>query len=371
MDDILDSPSGENDQPVSEAPDGENDQPVSEAPDGENDQPVSEAPDGEKKDDARDSERRVVSRRPAKRTRSKKPKRTTRSRTTPVEEKREEPEPDATEDAGQSTEKTADVPEKRVVSRRPVKRSRGPTKSTKRTTRGKAEDKQQSQSEKEAETTVEPVEAAAPVAAPPEPANAMESAEEPVAETTEAAAASPPDAGAGAPAETPAERTQEPPARGASQEHRRTRRRRQPRRQNEGGGPAESRERAERIPQSVVDILTDTWTEEKARKYLSEGFLATLSTPLVSREKVEEIDDEALRDRLKVVRRVLADECMVEDDASDLILLDMVMNALADRLEVYRLTAADASPEKLVQILQLRYNADRRLIDTMTALKNA
>ncbi len=355
MDDILDSPSEENDQPV------------------------LDAQEGEKKDDAKDSERQVVSRRPAKRTRSssKKPKRTTRSRTTPVEEKREEPEADAPEDAGQSTEKTADDSGKLVVSRRPVKRSRGPTKSTKRTTRGKAEDKQQSQSEKEAETTVEPVEpvepaeAAAPVAAPPEPANARESAEEPVAETTEAAAASPPDAGADAPAETPAERTQEPPARGASQEHRRTRRRRQPRRQNEGGGPAESRERAERIPQSVVDILTDTWTEEKARKYLSEGFLATLSTPLVSRDKVEEIDNEALRDRLNVVRRVLADECMVEDDASDLILLDMVMNALADRLEVYRLTAADASPEKLVQILQLRYNVDRRLIDTLTALKNA
>jgi hypothetical protein len=120
-----------------------------------------------------------------------------------------------------------------------------------------------------------------------------------------------------------------------------------------------------------VEILTDTWTDEKARKYLSEGFLATLSTPLVSRDKVEEIDEEALRDRLKVVRRVLADECMVEDDASDVILLDMVMNALADRLEVYRLTAKDASPETLVQIVQLRYNADRRLIDTVTALKNA
>ena len=92
---------------------------------------------------------------------------------------------------------------------------------------------------------------------------------------------------------------------------------------------------------------------------------------MVSRGKVEEIDEEALRERLKVIRRVLADECMVEDDASDLILLDMVMNALADRLEVYRLTSRGASPEKLVQILELRYNADRRLIEAVTALKNA
>jgi hypothetical protein len=148
MDDILDSP-----------------------PSGENDQPVSEAPDGEKKDDSTDSERRVVSRRPAKRTRSasKKPKRTTRRRTTPVEEKREKPEADAPEDAGQSTEKTAEVPEKRVVSRRPAKRAQGSTTPTKRTTRVQAEDTQLNQSEKEAEITVEAAEPAEAVATPPEP----------------------------------------------------------------------------------------------------------------------------------------------------------------------------------------------------------
>ncbi len=342
-------------------------------PSGENDQTVSGAPDTEKKDDARDSERRVVSRRPAKRTRSstKKPKRTTRSRTAPVEENGEKSEADATEDANESTEKTTDVSEKRVVSRRPVKRSRGPAKSPKRAPPGKAEDKEQNQSQKEAETTVEPSAATATAATPPEPPNAPESVPDSVVENAEAEATSAPDATAGAPAETPAERTQEPPSRGASQEHRRPRRRRQPRRPNEGGGSAESTERAERIPQSVVEILADTWTEEKARKYLSEGFLATLSTRLVSQDTIEEIDDAALRDRLKVVRRVLADECMVEDDASDLILLDMVMNALEDRLEVYRLTAKDTGTEELAQILELRYKADRRLIDTLTALKNA
>ena len=344
MDDILDSPAGKNDQSP------------------------SEAQDGEKKDDARDSERQVVSRRPAKRTRSvsKKPKRTTRTRTAPDEEKGEKTEADTPEDAGQSAQKAAEVPEKRVISRRPAKRVRGSTKTTKRTTRGKAADKKENQSEKEAEPTVGTAEAA-----PPEPANTGEPAAEPSSETAEAAATPPPDVVAAAPVETPAETTQESPTRGASQEHRRTRRRRPSRRQNEGGGTAESRERAERVPQSVVEILTDNWTEEKARKYLSEGFLATLSTPLVSREKVEEIDEEALRDRLKVVRRVLADECMVEDEASDLILLDMVMNALADRIDVHRLTAGDVSPEKLVEILQLRSNADRRLIDAVTALKNA
>ena len=345
MDDILDSPSEENDQPV------------------------SEAPGGEKKEEASDSERRVVSRRPARRTRAgtKKPARTTRSRAASEEEKNEKPEVDAPEDADESTGKTAEVSEKRVVSRRPAKRSRASTKSVKRTTRSKAGDKQPNQTGNEVEKTEEPSETAVAGATSPEPANASESVTEPAADT----ATSPPDSAAGASPEAEAERTQESPARGASQEHRRTRRRRQPRRQNDAGGSAESRERAERIPQSVTEILADTWTEEKARKYLSDGFLATLSAPLVSRKKVDEIDEEALRDRLKVVRRVLADECMVEDDASDLILLDMVINALADRLEVYRLTSRDASPEKLVHILQLRYNADRRLIDTVTALKNA
>ncbi|MDE2887060.1 MAG: hypothetical protein OXR72_02530 [Gemmatimonadota bacterium] len=343
---------------------------ILDSPSEENDQPGSDAPGGEKKEEGKDSERRVVSRRPAKRTRtgSKKPARTTRSRAASADEKKEKPEADAPEDAGEPTGKTAEVPEKRVISRRPGKRSRASAKPAARSTRAKVTDEQQNQTGNEAEETAD---SSTTATVAPEPVNAGESATEPVAETTEAAGAPPSDSPAGAPVEAAAERTQEAPARGASQDQRRNRRRRQPRRQNDGAGSADNRGRADQIPHSVADILSDSWTEEKARKYLSEGFLATLSTRLVSRGKVEEIDEEALRERLKVIRRVLADECMVEDDASDLILLDMVMNALADRLEVYRLTSRGASPEKLVQILELRYNADRRLIEAVTALKNA
>ena len=342
---------------------------ILDSPSEENEQPVSDSSGGENKEEASDSERRVVSRRPARRTRAggKKPARASRSRAASVDEEKEKPDVDAPDDTAEPAGTAAEVPEKRVVSRRPAKRSRA---STKRTTRAKAGEKQQNQAGKEAEKTEEPAETAATAAS--EPADAAgESVAAPEAETSETATTPPADSAADAPAEAAAERAQESPGRGASPEHRRTRRRRQPRRQNDGGGGAESRDRAERIPQSVVEILSDAWTEEKARKYLSEGFLATLSAPLVSRKKVEEIDEEALRDRLKVVRRVLADECMVEDDASDLILLDMVINALADRLEVYRLSSRDASPEKLVHLVQLRYHADRRLIDTVTALKNA
>ncbi|MDE2998226.1 MAG: hypothetical protein OXU79_04015 [Gemmatimonadota bacterium] len=343
---------------------------ILDSPSEENDQTVSDATGGEAKEEAKDSERRVVSRRPAKRTRTgaKKPARTTRSRSASDDEQKEKPGADAPEDAGEPTGKTADVPEKRVISRRPAKRSRASAKPATRSTRTRSGDEQQNQAGNGAEKAADPSTTAT---AAPEPANAGEPATEPVAETTEAAKASSPDTSAGAPPEAATEKAQEAPARGTSQDQRRTRRRRQPRRQNDGGGSTDNRGKADRIPDSVADILSDSWTEEKARRYLSEGFLATLSTRLVSRGKVEEIDEEALRERLKVVRRVLADECMVEDDASDLILLDMVMDALADRLEVYRLTSRGASPEKLVQILELRYNADRRLIEAVTALKNA
>ena len=77
---------------------------ILDSPSEENDQPVSDAAGGEKKEEAKDSERRVVSRRPARRTRagSKKPARTTRSRAASVDEKMEKPEADAPEDADES-----------------------------------------------------------------------------------------------------------------------------------------------------------------------------------------------------------------------------------------------------------------------------
>ena len=82
-------------------------------------------------------------------------------------------------------------------------------------------------------------------------------------------------------------------------------------------------------------------------------------------------DSADLEAALKVIRKVLADECMVEDDAADVILLDMAIKALADRIEVYWLQADSNSLEDMELILELRYKADRRLIETVTALKNA
>ena len=72
-----------------------------------------------------------------------------------------------------------------------------------------------------------------------------------------------------------------------------------------------------------------------------------------------------------MIRKVLANECMVEDDATDVMLLDMVMSALTDRIEVYRLESEHRDLENVEQILEIRYKADRRLIETVMALKNA
>jgi hypothetical protein len=123
-------------------------------------------------------------------------------------------------------------------------------------------------------------------------------------------------------------------------------------------------------PQTAMGILEETWSEDRARKIMSEGFLVSLAAPLKSSEEIPGLDADVLADRLRVVRRVLADECMVEDDVTDVMMLDMVMNALADRIEVYRLTADGTGAEHLERILELRYKADRRLIETVTALKN-
>ena len=82
-------------------------------------------------------------------------------------------------------------------------------------------------------------------------------------------------------------------------------------------------------------------------------------------------DTKSLAEPLQGIRKVLADECMVEDDFADVMLLDVVMNALADRIEVYRLQSQNSSLEDAELILDLRYKADRRLIEAISALKNA
>ncbi len=140
--------------------------------------------------------------------------------------------------------------------------------------------------------------------------------------------------------------------------------------------PSSSRSRNEKKPDGVsrklAEILAQSWTEDKTRRFLSEGFLSSLSAELVDNEKQASLPDaEALKKPLEMIRKVLADECMVADDVTDLMLLDMVMNALSDRIAVCRLQAESNSLADIDVILELRYKADRRLIEAVNALKNA
>ena len=122
----------------------------------------------------------------------------------------------------------------------------------------------------------------------------------------------------------------------------------------------------------LTQILAQSWTEDKTRQFISEGFLGSLSPELVNNGNSESIPDaERLKKPLEMIRKVLADECMVADDVTDLMLLDVVMNALSDRIDVCRLQAESNSLSDIDAILELRYKADRRLIEAVNALKNA
>ncbi|MDE2953726.1 MAG: hypothetical protein OXR71_04325 [Gemmatimonadota bacterium] len=122
----------------------------------------------------------------------------------------------------------------------------------------------------------------------------------------------------------------------------------------------------------LTQILAQSWTEDKTRQFISEGFLGSLSPELVNNGNSETIPDaERLKKPLEMIRKVLADECMVADDVTDLMLLDVVMNALSDRIDVCRLQAESNALSDIDAILELRYKADRRLIEAVNALKNA
>jgi hypothetical protein len=122
---------------------------------------------------------------------------------------------------------------------------------------------------------------------------------------------------------------------------------------------------------SLMELLATSWTEEKTREFLNDGILARLSPGLVDGhgESIQDID--ALKEPLKAIRRVLADECMVADDVADIMLLDVVMGALADRVEVCRLQASPQSLKDMDVLLDMRCKADKRLIEAVNALKNA
>jgi hypothetical protein len=134
----------------------------------------------------------------------------------------------------------------------------------------------------------------------------------------------------------------------------------------------EERQDGNRPSRALTELLSENWTEDKTRRFLGDGLLAQLSPRLTALGDSRTVPDtDALREPLRMIRKVLADECMVGDDAADLMLLDVVMSALVDRIDVCRLQAKSQSLEDLEVLMDLRYKADRRLIEALTALKNA
>jgi hypothetical protein len=118
-------------------------------------------------------------------------------------------------------------------------------------------------------------------------------------------------------------------------------------------------------------MLADTWTEEKARKFLSEGFLSNISPDILDPESQDAGGAPELEQPLRMIRRVLADDCMVEDDATDVMLLDIVIKSLSDWTLVYRIKPKDGALEEVDRLMDIRAKADRRLMSAIAALKNS
>ena len=118
-------------------------------------------------------------------------------------------------------------------------------------------------------------------------------------------------------------------------------------------------------------MLSEEWTEEKARNFLKQGFLVKLTPDIMGSATGDDANSPDLAQPLRTIRRVLADECMVQDDATDVMLLDLVVKALSDWIQVYRITPKEGELDEIERLMDIRSKADRRLMDAITALKNS
>ena len=381
---------------------------LSESESTKGDQPGGEAEGGDT------GEKKTGARKPAKRTRKAPAKRTTRSRS-----KKTEKEPEAGE--------TKEKPARKVISRRRPKKA-------KRATKGKdpetsaVEEKAPEPADDAAVATAQPEQTGTPQAeTQTKPA---EAASDPVGAVEGPAAEKPPEADSQATQKEPGAQHQDAGSTDGGEESHRGRRRRGRRRGGNGRSEGESRpetadkgqvdqsraeqgrsdqgrtqqgrsgqgrgdkgrsdqgrgdkgrgdrgrERTKERPapdvlKSVPEMLAESWSVDKARKFLSEGLLARMAEPLLPAEgESEELDARELPERLRVIRKLIADECMVEDDATDVMLLDLVVNALADRIDIYRLKSEGDDLKRMERLMDLRTKADGRLVQAISALKNA
>jgi len=98
-----------------------------------------------------------------------------------------------------------------------------------------------------------------------------------------------------------------------------------------------------------------------------DGIVAAWSIPIRADNEIRRIEDV-----LRGIRKALEEECMVgQDDASERVLLDLVMNAIRDRITVHRIQPITRDLEETERLLRLRNQTDRHVVEMLTALKSA
>ncbi|MSS72853.1 MAG: hypothetical protein EXS64_15370 [Candidatus Latescibacteria bacterium] len=98
-----------------------------------------------------------------------------------------------------------------------------------------------------------------------------------------------------------------------------------------------------------------------------DGIVAAWSIPIRVDSEIRRIED-MLRD----IRKALEDECMIgQEDASERVLLDLAVNAIRDRITIHRIQPVTRDLDETECLLRLRQQADRHVVEMLTALKSA
>lgn len=99
---------------------------------------------------------------------------------------------------------------------------------------------------------------------------------------------------------------------------------------------------------------------------LQDGIVGAWSIPIRMDSEIRRIED-----TLRGIRKALEDECMIgQDDASERVLLDLALNAIRDRITIHRIQPVTRDLDETERLLRLRHQADRHIVEMLTALKS-
>ena len=98
-----------------------------------------------------------------------------------------------------------------------------------------------------------------------------------------------------------------------------------------------------------------------------DGIVAAWSIPIRMDSEIRRIED-----MLRGIRKALEEECMIgQEDASERVLLDLAVNAIRDRITIHRIQPVIRDLDETEHLLRLRNQADRHVVEMLTALKSA